>query len=413
MTLGCIEKNPSKVQEDEISLEDYYKRVLLTLQEPPGEYSIDELSSFFCFGLDLKITPLNQVQVIEVNGLNSGMKGYKDARVTLPMPLVPPLELSPEELLEWFPFVEPDEFHANQKQYYGFYLFIRNEFIKNLKRRSKDPEFALKQDLQFLGIEPISYIGARLAKEDLDTRDRFGLGWLIRDKELHPEKYPYCPVPPDTSSDGTNSGILQGISAEWDRKYGHFAELMHRMQLRLFDKQSIDQCFDECRNFKPRTYLHKKSDLKRLGSDYNPEYVVTKPKKGILGDGFKIRTYKGLLSCIQNNPKLVIEPFVQSKPILCKRDSCYHDGCMRYVILVEEPRVGDIKIRHYGGYWRLCPNPISDFPKVGSVRANLDKGAIPQKVSKLDLSLVAKAVDEFVPKFYRSLVYGCRQELAA
>ena len=46
------------------------------LSESPVPSRLDNLASFAILGIDIKITPQGEVKVIEINGANSGMKGF-------------------------------------------------------------------------------------------------------------------------------------------------------------------------------------------------------------------------------------------------------------------------------------------------------------------------------------------------
>ncbi len=110
--------------------------------------------------------------------------------------------------------------------------------------------------------------------------------------------------------------------------------------------------------------------------------------------------------------QFVAEPFVQSKPIFCEKDGQNHDGCMRYVVFVEEDKKGKIKPYHFGGYWRLAPNPITESLDLDAMRANLAQGAIAQKVSDSDLNIVERALNRNIPLIYRNLVDRINPDLA-
>ncbi len=172
----------------------------------------------------------------------------------------------------------------------------------------------------------------------------------------------------------------------------------------LSDKLKTDAFFQELRQWKPRTY----STIASLLEAETPAYVVRKPRHGARGEEIEIFTYEHAYE-IDELPETVVESFVHSKPILSDKSGEYHDGCMRYIVVVEDsrPSSGKIELVHFGGYWRLCPLPIDDYGNIDAMRANLAQGAIPQRASPEDLRIVKEAVDIFVPRFYERLVEAC------
>jgi hypothetical protein len=108
----------------------------------------------------------------------------------------------------------------------------------------------------------------------------------------------------------------------------------------------------------------------------------------------------------------VAESFVPSKPIFSAKDGQHHDGCMRYVLFVEEDKKGQIKLYHFGGYWRLCPHPISEDLDIDGMRANLAQGAIADRVSAEDMQTVRTAIERDIPIFYKAVVQRANTEKA-
>lgn len=179
----------------------------------------------------------------------------------------------------------------------------------------------------------------------------------------------------------------------------------------LNDKLRCDEFFDECRKIKPRTYEYTEPNFQRLVQTEQPKYVVIKPRNGARGEGLVIVP---AISLPRDRPTpsygLVVESFAQSKPILSTKDEQLHDGCMRYVLFVEEDKQGQIKLYHFGGYWRLCPSPMSDGLDINGMRANLAQGALAEKVSSEDFRTTVEAIDRDMPVFYKSLIQKANPE---
>lgn len=171
----------------------------------------------------------------------------------------------------------------------------------------------------------------------------------------------------------------------------------------LSDKLKTDAFFQELREWKPQTY----STITSLLEAETSAYVVRKPRHGARGEGVEIFIREHAYE-VDELPGTVVESFIHSKPLLYPVQGTYHDGCMRYVVVVEDSTTtGKIEITHFGGYWRLCPLPLDQYGHIDAMRANLAQGAIAQRASPEDLRIVKEAVDTFVPRFYERLVEAC------
>lgn len=89
-----------------------------------------------------------------------------------------------------------------------------------------------------------------------------------------------------------------------------------------------------------------------------PKDVVIKPYNGTRGEGMVIVPATALP---QDRPipnySLVAEPFVPSKPIYTGKDGQVQDGCMRYILFVEEDKTKKITLHHFGGVLAVMPPP--------------------------------------------------------
>ncbi|MFC1723611.1 hypothetical protein ACFL0V_05715, partial [Nanoarchaeota archaeon] len=167
----------------------------------------------------------------------------------------------------------------------------------------------------------------------------------------------------------------------------------------LGDKLHVDRLFEDCRDMKPQSYEYTNEGLELLlKGSLGPNII--KPRHGIQGNGVDILDLSNRPEYSSNN---IIESFAPSKPIRSSKTGKNHDGCMRYMVLVEE-REGLIEVHHFGGYWRLCPKPISDKIDIDAMRANLSLGAIPEAASDEDLRAVKMAVDQIVPIIYQKML---------
>ena len=350
--------------------------------ESMWRYRIDDLSSFAVLGFDVKITPTGEVKIIEVNGINSGMKGFKDAGVEYDGKHNPTVE----ELRERFPF---------QLDNQELWRYIK----AGLDSRNSCDE-ALREHIGSLGEAPIDYIAARLAIAGKSFHRMGGIEAIAEASTAQDLSNFYNLITPMNWT----PSLIDGIHPMWDVEYGEKAETLIRIEKMLEDKSKTDRLFEGNRDIKPRSYEYTKEGFQRLVREEKPKYVVIKPSNGSRGEGLHVIEADALPeNRLAYSTSMIAEAFVPSKPILSSQDGDYHDGCMRYMVFVEEDKNGNVKLYHFGGYWRLSPKPITDSIDIDAIRANLALGAMPEKVSTEDLTLVRESLERAVPIFYKNL----------
>ena len=329
-------------------VKNYFKEKLgiVSLIKPPSRKTpLDELSSFALFGLDVKITPKEEVKLIEVNGTNSGMEGFKQAKVKL------------------------------QRTFTDENLLIN--YLRNF--RSNPCQNALEQHLNSYGKKQIAFIGHVLFRKG-HLSDRFLRNYF--------------------------SDMSEAINKEWEKVYGTIAERLAIIETILDSKLATDMFFTNLRRYKTKSYKCCKEGLENLLKEENPEFVVVKPDHSSQGRRVSIIKTEELKTWtrISYDSSFILEAFIPSKSLPSKETKKFHDGCMRYVVLVEEDKNGNLKINHFGGYWRLCPQQIEEYGKHYAMAANFCNGAIAERASKKDLILVKNEVEKFLPVFYRELI---------
>jgi len=354
-----------------------------TFQEDPilsmHNYRMDKLSSFAIMGIDFKITPDGQVKIIEVNGINSGMKGFAEAKVEYDGQHNPPIE----EMRNMYPFDLENEL---------LWSFIKQEVDK------RNPcDDALRSHLSKLGDAPLAYVAAKLQSSDKSSYRMEGASAVFGDK---PDDDIYSLVKMFNQDKS-----LHHVHHGWEMQYGEIADTLIGIEKILEDKRRTDKLFKGQRGIKPESYEYTEEGYQRMMTEHNPQFVVIKPYDGARGENLEIiDANTPQEERPQYSSLLVAEPFIPSKPIKSFQDGQDHDGCMRYVIVAEETKNGDVQIYHFGGYWRLSPNPLSDELDIDAMRANLSQGALAEKVSDEDLALVRETVNREIPKFYKNLV---------
>ncbi|MBI4142093.1 hypothetical protein HY484_04160 [Candidatus Woesearchaeota archaeon] len=313
---------------------------------------IDELESFAMLGLDVKITPDDEVKIIEVNGIDSGMKGFTKAQVSY-----------------------NDFLHSIGKK----------SFLTALFQKDYGCETALKEHILHLGVAQIAYISAYLHIRGKNAGGRIpGAGLVLSNADEPPHR------------------SLEHIHPEWHKKYSRFGRALMRHERFLEDKLLSDYFFRNCRNIKTPTELYDEKGLERVLKN-EPEFIVIKERFGYGGYGMHVLHEEDTEKKPQFSGKHVVEAFVPSKPINAKFDGKQHDGCMRYVVFVEQEKSKKIVLHHFGGYWRICPEPVSNIRDIDSMRASLTQGAIAQKATKKELRQVYSAVEQNIPVFYKTM----------
>ena len=361
---------------------DFSKRNLTPdfFRESPSssnlEHRMDDLSSFAVLGVDIKITPTGEVKIIEINGLNSGMNGFIEAKVEFDGTNNPTVN----DLRRMFPF------DLDNEELWGY--------IKKgiLDRNSCDD--ALRRHISRLGDAPVAYISAVLKEAGISNYRIAGA------EAVFGEDDPYAIIP-------TLSRSIRKLTVHpiWEIQYGDIAKTLICIEKILEDKLRTDKLFDDdCRDIKPKSYEYTEEEYQKLLENEQLKHVVLKPSNGARGEGLRIIEASTPQKERPADFNDIAEPFVPSKPIKSSQDGQYHDGCMRYILFVEENKNGKISIHHFGGYWRLAPEPLSEEGKIDAMRANLSQGALAEKVSDEDLEFVRNILNEKIPIFYNNLL---------
>lgn len=331
---------------------------------PQGKEKIDSLETLLMAGIDIKITPAGEVKVIEINGYQSGMKGFEEAGV--------PFE----------PYMPHDVAHPPAIDAGG-------------EDEANPCERAVESYLMGFGSMPLHFIAGLLMNGDAVKPFPLidGIDWIepyLRHRLVQPAWVP--------------ADLKEGMAMDpgWYDRYGRMARFIDGIEHVFEDKYATDALFANCRSFKAQSRVLSQESIEGLLSSGNVGYAVLKPRRGMQGDGIEIVEARKLRGWKRFEEDYIIEPFVVSKPISAERDGLSHDGCMRYIICCHESKKGKFAIRHVGGYWRLAPRAMADVGSIGAMRANLAKGAWPQRVSREDLVRAGTAVEEFFPLIYRA-----------
>jgi len=325
---------------------------------------LDRIKSFAVIGADLK-DPGDGFKCIELDGIFSGTDGFVEAGVGLDaIPIGQP--------------VIDDVVDAT------------GESQRIIKAEKGNPcEQALLRHLLSYGRDQVNYLAVRL-------------------RMYHEFEYFF---PPRFCEDSEDTGQLNDCdNLKMYYRYADKMGIIKGIEDVLIDKIETDRFFEGMRDFKPETLLYTKANLEYLKSQVVTRFIV-KPRKGSLAEGIRVITErtKNLPKfndprCVIKSIDYVIEPFIKSKPIKCDSKGTYHDGCMRYAVIVEEGMDGKIRLFHYGGYWRLCRKPISQIPNKEAMIASYTQGSIPQAASPEDLRRAGAAMDKYISRFYRNVL---------
>jgi hypothetical protein len=312
---------------------------------------LDELDSFMVFGFDFKINPSREIKVIEVNGISSGMHGF-------------------EETISSYIYGTPRPVEFDFQDIFDVTAYDKNSC-----------DDAIRKYIKKYGDAQVAYVGKRLAEERMYPL-RFGEVLIHNYGRFDTKAYP-------------EFDMFFGL------EYNDITRKLIDMNKATEDKLVIDKLFDNIRDTKPKSYVYDEQGFAELSNNCDSDIFVIKPINGKRGKEVRFFDRDNPLHF---NSDYIVEEFIKSKPILSENDRELHDGCMRYMLIVEQDTENNLEINHFGGYWRLCPAPITSNIRLDSMRANLSQGAIPERVEHEDMNLVVEFIDKNIPLFYRNLL---------
>ncbi len=106
---------------------------------------------------------------------------------------------------------------------------------------------------------------------------------------------------------------------------------------------------------------------------------------------------------------IVVEPFVESQPYISPKTGKYHRGCIRSIAVIESQE-GRIKLNCMGSYVRLAPEPIDEKVRsegqssLRSKIANLSLGGHGIPLSHKEHRQLERWMRRYLPSFYRRLL---------
>jgi len=306
----------------------------------PSQTRLSGLRSFAIYGLDFKIDRDDQVKCIEINGADSGMSGFAITRTD-----------------------------------------ARDE-IGHPYRADR----ALNNHLRSYGEKNLALIGTFLTSLGSYS---FRLP-AINDLSLEMLKI--------SMGFKSSHDVISQIHGGWMIPANIVAMHLHRVETIVNSKTITDQHLKGIRQFKPISYDFTPSNMVNF-REREPEarYVVLKPDLGLQGNDLQIVPVEELSQVsVPSGQKFVLEPFIESTPIYCEKTKQAHDGCMRLVVVAERTLSGDLQYRHFGGYWRLCPLPISSYGDINAMRANLHQAAIAQRATSVHVDMIRPIAEKIV-----------------
>ncbi len=345
--------------------------LIKTYVQPPAPTELDDIRSFHVLGLDFKKTPEQQMQLAEVNGLWSGTDGITETNV------------SAKDLMQ-----------------YGLVgMDVWNEYnYESVEQDANIISNGLHTHLEQYGLDKMTYINSLLA----DRREEFG-------KTVNPTLFKDAGIP-------DHEWLSKIAHHEW-HSYDEIADTMADIELTLSDKATVDQYFEGFREVKPLSYSYTQEDVARLLANEDAEYVIFKPRNGLAGKEVSVQHRDEVNLNFAEDSDYIVEPFIESDAIFSEETGHYHDGCMRYLVLLEERTDGTIETRHFGGYWRLSPEPIQEYGDEEAMIASLcdkyQEPAIPEKASPIDLLRARNTVDAALPTIYQDMLTDIRGEDAS
>ncbi len=328
----------------------------------PDAIRIPEINYFMLYGFDVKIDPNGRPWLIEINGINSGLEGFWESSTGL------------QDLYE-----DMGSFTLEERIATG--LDQEDEGINQPK------ELLLHTLRQLVGQEDMRQLCDYIETYNIyPGRLADSIGWEPSEKDQR----------------------LSGFDDEI-AELGAFIAY-HEMISKV--KLMTDFFFwGPLRPYKPVSYPLNQINIRRLIEDYNPKYIIIKPVAGSLGKDISIVRPDFSLADADSEG-MMAEPFIPSKKIWSPKDGQFHDGCMRFVILIMLDKKNALHTKSFGGYWRLSPAPISDYGTLEAMRANKFQGAICQKASREDIDLVDTFLHGILPDYvFKAHFYGMVPEL--
>lgn len=412
--------------------------------------SIEKRATVSLFGVDLKITPDNEVKIIEINGARSGMNGFRQCYD----PEGNMEAVASLGMLDWFDYRNyfPGDVARRADIYWLNYLGFLKDSLHN------------KPVLTFQG-------GCSLLEKHVSRIERFheleiesgpnGDYLVSNEKGVNCSELGLEFLKEEPLGKEETEFLMRLKDAEaiiWNKSdpcYWKFDEKRHLVINQHTIESAID---DKCVFYKkmipvakgilPRTidfslmkgYIFE-TDLTALKNTnsifedlarWDCNAYILKPANGSCGKDvyffpkenlvydykfhlkpLKTLQEKGLYrlysySDTHKPEKLwimgfLLQEFIESKPIYSRKTSAYHDGCMRMIVVMQSEK-GKIKSMQLGGYWRLAPSPLNSGNSQTSHIANLSNHAIPEMASEEEIDFAWKKIKEPMKMMYGEML---------
>lgn len=337
-----------------LSKEDEFTPTPHHVFKTAAESPLDRFFYVSVIGADAKITPQGEVKFIEINGLHMGMKGFRELGLSIPQS---PVQALKNAITRTTPPQASDELKAHLQSYGKHHLA------------------ALGAGVYSLGVRPHRIKGAQ-------------------------NVLPYAAIYDPRSGES----LVKGFHQSYEHAF-YLGQRLAALNQVFADKFDVDELFANLRQYKPPAHLFTARGKEQFLDTTDTDQVVVKTRRGARGNGVDVMSINEFYRIEPTGTDHIIEPFIDSKPIRSNVTNNYHDGCMRYVAVLEANTTWDVTHHHFGGYWRLSPEPLNaDFTYNGSAsaKANLSAGAIPQAPTRNELRAVKHAVEETLPTIHEN-----------
>ncbi len=362
--------------------------------------------SISLFGFDFKITPNTGVRLIEINGINSGMKGFERAySEDVELQVLKHIKNKADKMkVPTLAIIYPN--HKKEKIKKARIIPVNYSDLKSVAidpqktriysfNRSPYLGYKIGPTLEVAVEEPKPFIKLQRAYKGrfpVDTairNSRFSYGNNTYEKDLVSVIINYDT---DLNVYEGNQLVINSASVE---QFVNFKHLLTKFQI----------------PFAANSQIFKREQLEFLLKAKNFQQLLIKPNDGVLGDGISIfenvNSNSDLIDQLISKTELetfLVQEFIPSKPIKSKETGELHDGCMRYIAVASHVD-NKLEITHFGGYWRLNPNPINaEVNPTEKFVDNLAKGAIPQPCTKEEQEIALKAVNEILRTNYDTML---------
>ena len=324
-------------------------------------------------GLDIIITPENKVVYVEINGANSGTKGFKKVYS----------RHIPKEVLEYL----------QRTRSLPILQFGASKGDAEIIALEEHSSFG-KEDMYMVG--PPDFFGFAKKAEPHIGNGQSAIVWNYHASHVFIDEKKYIVINPHAVSRAVHDkAIIHAL----------FKGLEERPQAYtiLFRNKEQDHSKDIASSKASHFVIKATDESQGRKIVVCPREELFDPRENPRQSPVAYFRQKEEAFTFWNEPNIIIEELIESKEIPSQTTGRNHYGCIRYIILVESEK-GNITIKPFGGYWRLCAGDVHDEDLERRYIANLSNPnmkAIPEPLSEKDDETIKESITTIIPTLYK------------